>query len=66
MSADNKNGSAKQPFVWALILCALMLALPLWLAPMPAMPDYPAHLATFHLLSGAAQPPLAQFYLSFG
>jgi hypothetical protein len=45
-------------FVWALFLCALVLAVPLWVAPTPAMPDYPAHFATFYLLSGGANSPL--------
>ncbi len=46
-------------------LCATgtILALPVWLAPMPAMPDYPAHLASFYLLGGGAKLPLlSQFY----
>ena len=47
----------------ALLVCAVLLVLPLWFAAMPAMPDYPAHLATFYLLSGGAKSPLlAQFY----
>jgi len=55
--------SKQKPFAWALFACALLLALPLWLARMPAMPDYPAHLASFYLLSGGAKSPLlAQFY----
>jgi hypothetical protein len=63
MSAGFLNTMTKQPFAWGLFLCALMLALPLWIAPMPAMPDYPAHLASYYLLSGAAKSPLpAQFY----
>jgi hypothetical protein len=37
--------------------------LPVFIAPMPAMPDYPAHLATFHLLAGGAKSSLiAHFY----
>jgi hypothetical protein len=63
MSAESIKGVMRQPFAWALLLGALMLALPLWIAPMPAMPDYPAHLASFALLSGAAKSPLlAQFF----
>jgi len=55
--------SNQQPFAWGLFVCAAVLALPFWLAPMPAMPDYPAHFATFYLLSGGAKAPLlAQFY----
>lgn len=33
---------------------ALILILPLWVAVVPAMPDYPAHLATYHLIAGEA------------
>lgn len=52
-----------QPFAWALLPCTLFLLLPVWLAPMPAMPDYPAHFASFFLLSdGAKAPQFAQFY----
>jgi hypothetical protein len=40
----------------ALILAALILAVPLWLVAMPAMPDYPAHLATFWLIGGGVSP----------
>lgn len=47
----------------ALAATAVLLVLPVWLARMPAMPDYPAHLATFYLLAGGAKLlPLAQFY----
>lgn len=61
-NASEFSGKQKL-FASALFACALLLALPLWLAPMPAMPDYPAHLATFYLLSGGAKSPLlAQFY----
>lgn len=46
-----------------LLICAVLLALPPWIAPMPAMPDYPAHLASFWLLSGGAKlPVVAQYY----
>ncbi|MGH6889417.1 MAG: hypothetical protein ACREHF_09495 [Rhizomicrobium sp.] len=47
----------------AIALCAVIFALPVFIAPMPAMPDYPAHLATFYLLGGGAKLPLlAHFY----
>lgn len=47
----------------ALILIAGLLTIPVWFAAMPAMPDYPAHLASFYLLSGGAKLPLlAHFY----
>ncbi len=53
-----KNWPAVAVFAAAAILIA-----PLWLADGPAMPDYPAHLATFYLISGGAKlPTLAQFY----
>jgi hypothetical protein len=49
--------------VAALALFAVVLSLPVFLVPMPAMPDYPAHLATFYLLQGGAKSPLlAHFY----
>jgi hypothetical protein len=35
----------------ALVAAALMLAAPLWWVRAPAMPDYPAHLASFHLIA---------------
>ncbi|MBL6937607.1 MAG: hypothetical protein ISS15_14905 [Alphaproteobacteria bacterium] len=39
--------------VWlALLLATVILAAPLWLVAMPAMPDYPAHLASFWLIGG--------------
>src|SRR5271170_5096542 len=49
--------------VLALFAAAVLLISPLWLADSPAMPDYPAHLASFYLLAGGAKDPLlAQFY----
>jgi len=42
---------------WPLLACvvaAIILAAPLWLVGMPAMPDYPAHLAGFWLIGGGA------------
>jgi len=41
-----------------IILVAAVLALPLWLVRQPAMPDYPAHLATYYLIAGGA----SQYY----
>ncbi len=47
----------------ALAVAALVLASPLWLAETPAMPDYPAHLASFHLIGGLAHDPIiARFW----
>jgi hypothetical protein len=47
----------------AVTLAACILIAPLWQVVLPAMPDLPAHLASFHLLSGAASDPhLAPFY----
>jgi len=47
----------------ALFAAALLLVLPIWLVRMPAMPDYPAHLASFYLLAGGAKSfPLSQYY----
>ncbi|MGD0191270.1 MAG: hypothetical protein ABSD74_11060 [Rhizomicrobium sp.] len=48
---------------WATPVAAVILILPLWLTRLPAMPDFPAHLATFWLLAGGARDPhAAQFY----
>ncbi|HEX4302578.1 MAG TPA: hypothetical protein VHZ78_07280 [Rhizomicrobium sp.] len=38
----------------ASIVAAILLAIPLWCVATPAMPDYPAHLASFALIGGAA------------
>jgi hypothetical protein len=47
----------------AVFAAAAILIAPLWCVAAPAMPDYPAHLATFFLISGGAKGlPLAQFY----
>jgi len=35
-------------------VAAVILILPLWVAAVPAMPDYPAHLASYHLIAGEA------------
>lgn len=49
--------------VAAVAAFALIFSLPVFVASMPAMPDYPAHLATFYLLGGGAKLPLlAHFY----
>jgi hypothetical protein len=42
---------------WPLVACvaaAGILALPLWCVATPAMPDYPAHLASFYLIAGGS------------
>jgi hypothetical protein len=50
-------------FSWAIPASAALLILPLWLARLPAMPDFPAHLATFYLLAGGAKDPhIAPFF----
>jgi hypothetical protein len=60
--AISRAWSARWPLV-GLLVCAVLLALPVCIAPMPAMPDYPAHLASFYLLAGGAKSPLlAHFY----
>jgi len=47
----------------AIFAAAAILVAPLWFTTAPAMPDYPAHLATFYLISGGAKlHTLAQFY----
>jgi hypothetical protein len=38
----------------ASVFAAILLAAPLWCVAMPAMPDYPAHLASFALIGGRA------------
>jgi hypothetical protein len=40
--------------LWQIGLAAIVLALPLWCVHQPAMPDYPAHLASYHLIAGGA------------
>ncbi len=47
----------------AVVLAALVLALPLWCVTALAMPDYPAHLAGYDLIaSGAASAAVSRFY----
>src|SRR5215471_5909299 len=47
----------------AVLAAATMMILPLWIVDVPAMPDYPAHLASFYLIDGGARDPLlARFY----
>ena len=41
-------------------LSAAILIAPLWCVAVPAMPDYPAHLAAFFMIAGgAAHAPLS-------
>lgn len=48
---------------FAVILAAAILVIPLWCVRSPGMPDYPAHLAGFYLIGGAAAAkPLSEFY----
>jgi hypothetical protein len=52
---------------FTLIAAALMLAAPLWCVWAPAMPDYPAHLATFALIQqGAHGKGNALYHLQWG
>lgn len=47
----------------AVMLATIFSVFPLWSVVSPAMPDYPAHLATYHLIAtGAKAPAVAQFY----
>ena len=56
-------GAGGQRSVTAVMAAAAILIFPLWWAPLPAMPDLPAHLACFDLLMGAIKDPhLAHFY----
>lgn len=52
--------------IWPAILIAVaagILVVPIWVVDMPAMPDLPAHLASFFLLDGGiSKAPLAHFY----
>ncbi|MDB5733715.1 MAG: putative rane protein of unknown function [Alphaproteobacteria bacterium] len=54
MTGESENHTAwSRDHYWtglALIAAALMLAAPLWSVWAPAMPDYPAHLASFELI----------------
>ena len=54
MTGDSKHHQAwSQDHFWTgltLVAAALMLAAPLWSVWAPAMPDYPAHLASFELI----------------
>lgn len=47
----------------AVAAAAVILIVPIWAVALPVMPDLPAHLACFFLLSGGAHDPFtAQFY----
>ncbi len=47
----------------AVAVAAAILIVPLWVVDSPAMPDYPAHLATFFLIAGGVRDPvLSNFY----
>jgi hypothetical protein len=47
----------------AVALAAILAIFPLWCVISPAMPDYPAHLASYYLIAtGAKSPAVAQFY----
>ena len=49
--------------VAALGVATLLIVSPIWLTQAPAMPDYPAHLASFHLIGGLANDPvIAKFW----
>ncbi len=46
-----------------ILVVAVLLALPLWCVWVPPMPDYPAHLASYYLIStGAKAPAVSSFY----
>jgi hypothetical protein len=51
---------------WGIIAVSLAVVLsvsPLWCVSSPAMPDYPAHLASYYLIATSAKAPaVAQFY----
>lgn len=55
------SASASRAAPWAvaaLFAIAGLLTIPVWIDPMPAIPDYPAHLASFYLIAGGAKSPL--------
>ncbi|MBV9331407.1 MAG: hypothetical protein JOZ55_07625, partial [Alphaproteobacteria bacterium] len=47
--AEDRGGAAVLVLV---ALAGLAMAFPLFAATLPAMPDYPAHLASFYLIAG--------------
>jgi hypothetical protein len=51
---------------WPIVALGCVTALfilPLWCVGSPAMPDYPAHLAGYHLIAGGAETqPLSDYY----
>ena len=47
----------------ALILAAVLLIIPLWCVQSPGMPDYPAHLASFYLISSGAKAASRFYYV---
>lgn len=50
---------------FTLVAATLMLAAPLWSVWAPAMPDYPAHLATFAMIEKGTDTPLYHLHWSF-
>jgi hypothetical protein len=63
MAGESGRSDVDAWLPWTLPLATILLILPLWLTRLPAMPDLPAHLATFWLLAGGAKDPhVAQFY----
>lgn len=71
VSHDRKEGAGivwgmqkrSSPAAVAIVAAALLSALPLWLVNFPAMPDYPAHLASYYVIAGGDKAPaLASFY----
>ncbi len=68
MSADGAGaassaGRRTDPGLMPALALVLLAALPVLLARYPAMLDYPAHLARWHvMLEGAASPDLQRFY----
>lgn len=50
-------------FAVAIVLAAVVMSIPVWCASAPAMPDYPAHLASYYLIATGASPPaVSNFY----
>ena len=62
--AGNDELTRARRWSWlATMIAAATLIAPIWIVELPAMPDLPAHLASFYLLAGGVKNPfLAHFY----
>ncbi len=65
-SVESVGIAASEPtlplaYTWALPAAVAILILPIWIADVPAMPDFPAHLASFQLIASGGKLA-AKFY----